>query len=509
MAPIVEVEVEEGGLNMMLTAVIASASAAFCMCVGVVVYLRRSGTPGKGKVTEITISEYSGSNSLFRRSSADESALSNIAGKKISMQAVDSSRVQESHPGGEFLAQFHVSGDVVHADGRAGGPATGDSSDLTGQDSSEIEERLFEADMEEEEPVLRPISKMYSPELMAGSVGRFGTGMKPKLPVFRPAASETRTSLVWNAPGPSGRRAPISLTSDLIVLSPHGNEADDVVLDECEPDMPQVAESLEPRVRQFEGKVGALQVTFEDVDGELSDMGYVSPAAANGDDLVGAAQAGAATRARGVAPEDEGEDKAAAAEAETGIDVNKHREKKRSFFSAPSIFQRKKSYVQDQAHEAPSVGAAPNVQTRALKNESAPAPVDPAPGDDDGKDAGTSGNDKGNDSIPGASGGIVCDDERVSAELVVLNDPANEMEAGAEQAMPRIAQDTSEAKQQEMDKVEHTGQDLVLPSLAGKMEEGFEEEAEPGKDSSVAVLVAREGAGEPRIAQVLFAYCLS
>lgn len=462
---IVETESEAGGLDLMLTAIIASAGAAFCMCVGVVVYLRRSGLPVKGKFTEVTISEYSGSNSLFRRSSVDESALGNIAGRKISMQAVDSTRVQESHPGGNFLAKFQVSGDVVHADGRTGGPATGDSSDFTGQDSSEIEERLFEADMEEEEPAMRPISKTYTAELLAGSVGRFGSGMKPKLPVFRPAVTETSASLVWNAPGPSGKKAPISLTSDLIVLSPHGEDPDEVVLEESEPDMPQAAQTSASRAKRFEGKVGNLQVALQNGDRERSDQGNASPQKEGGDD-PNAVQEGTQIDAK-VEAGDEHE------EAVTPEAADDKSTRKRSFFSAhpsllqrPSIFQRKRTIRQDKPSEAQNVEAAPaGVQayalgTKAPEHESVPMP------DQLGEHRSTEAEveeDRG-------SKALASDGDRVSAELVVLSSTYDSANNGVETM-------ESETKTAE--------QDLALPSLAGKMEDSFEEEAEPGDPATL------------------------
>ena len=170
--------------------------------------------------TRVSMSEISGTDSLFGKSSSqlDADALAGITGKKISMKALDSSRVQESHPGSDYLANFKVSGEIVHADGQAAEHSSRDSP-TTGPDSSEIEARLFEADLEEEEPVMRPITESYAPEMLAGSVGRFGTGMKPKLHAFRPAASEADTSLVWNTPGPEGKMEPITLSADLVVLS--------------------------------------------------------------------------------------------------------------------------------------------------------------------------------------------------------------------------------------------------------------------------------------------------
>ena len=85
---------------------------------------------------------------------------------------------------------------------------------------------------------MHTITKSFTPEILSGSVGRFGTGMKPKLPKFssfRPAAAETATSLVWNAPGPNGAKEPLTLTADLVVLTPH--EDGEVVMEEEEPEM--------------------------------------------------------------------------------------------------------------------------------------------------------------------------------------------------------------------------------------------------------------------------------
>jgi len=448
--PIVEVEMEDGGIDVMLTAIIASAGAAICICLGVLVYVRRSAAPSKGKFTEVTISEYSGAQSLFRRSSVDESALSNIAGRKISMQAVDSSRVQESHPGGDFLSKFQVSGDMVHADGRPGGPATGDSSDLTGQDSSEIEERLFEADMdmEEEEPVMRPISQTYTPEVLAGSVGRFGTGMKPLLPMFRPAASETATSLVWNAPGPSGKKAPVTLTSDLIVLSPHAEEGDEVAMDEHEPEMQGAADSPEKRVKQFEGKVGGA-VSFEDEpDHQEIVETQESPANENGDrgvrEDITEVNAGGQDADGAPGP----------VESEAREHLIKSTSRKRSFFSAPSIFQRKSVR---QGQESPSEMPRPEA-TSAAQTESTNEQVPDV--SQEGLPAVLAFSEENGDSRDVVDGG-----ELVSADLVVLSSQDDTMPAAQESTHRRGAVGTDGA--------------LDLPMLAGKMDDGFEEEAEP------------------------------
>ena len=452
--PIAEVETAASGIDVMMTAIIASAGAAVCICLGVFVYVRRSAATTKGKFTEFTISDYSGEHSLFRRSSVDESALSNIAGRKISMQAVDSSRVQESHPGGGLLSRFQVSGDMVHADGRpaGAGPATGDSSDLTGQDSSEIEERLFEADMEEEEPVMRPISQTYGPEVLAGSVGRFGTGMKPLLPTFRPAAAETATSLVWNATGPSGKTAPVTLTSDLIVLSPHGEEDEEVEMEEHEPEMPEESNAPDKRFKQFEGKVGG-GVTFE---GEQQDRQEIvdrqeSPAYENGDREVH--EVGAQDKVEGK----DADNTPDPSKSEAGPHLIKGMPRKRSFFSAPSIFQRKAARQgQEKPSEIPRLETTSAAQTKRTNGQVSDAAEElPAvlPTSDNGHNA------RG-DVEDDVGGG-----ELVSADLVVLG--------SEDDRMPPVQQSIRGAVS--------TDRTLDFPTLAGKMDDGFEEEAEPGK----------------------------
>jgi len=248
--PTIEEEVvRDSGFKLLFIIIIVCGGVACILCLALGCYLRRSGhSTGKRSKTAsntvgpVPVQFFSSSNSLWGSSRADldPTALTNVTGKRIS-QALDSSRVQESHPASDYMSTFQVRSDMVHADGRANAPrpVAGDSSHA----SSELEARLFDADMEEEEPHLRPITHSYTPEMLAGSVGRFGTGMKPKLPSFRPAVSETATSLVWNAPGPSGKVEPISLTADLIVLSPL--EASDVVLEEDDPESLEMAPSLE------------------------------------------------------------------------------------------------------------------------------------------------------------------------------------------------------------------------------------------------------------------------
>jgi len=186
------------------------------------------------------------------------------SGKKISLKALDSTRVQESYPGGEFLrAAFSVSSDMVHADGQAAISTVDHSEDSSEIAGDRIEATLLGADMEEEEPEMVTVS--YTPEVLAGSVGRFGTGMKPKLHSFRPAAREADTSLVWNAPGPEGKMVPVSLTVDLVVQSPHGEE--EIVLEEDEPDMNTPLATPQVSIRAvLQGKQGQASRARQDPD---------------------------------------------------------------------------------------------------------------------------------------------------------------------------------------------------------------------------------------------------
>ena len=204
---------------------------------------------------------------LWVASSKNLKDVSEVSGKKISLKALDSTRVQESTPGGEFFrAAFGLSSDMVLADGQTALNSADQSEDSSEIAAERIEATLMGADMEEEEPDMQAVS--YTPELPGGSVGRFGTGMKPKLPSFRPTVREADTSLVWNAPGPGGKRVPVSLTVDLVVQSPHGGE--EVVLEEDEPDMNTPLTSPPVSIRAIlQGKQGKTAHTKQAADGAI------------------------------------------------------------------------------------------------------------------------------------------------------------------------------------------------------------------------------------------------
>ena len=220
-APPVANDEEEGGLKFIIVVVlIACGSGIGLSCLAIGLYLRQSGRKDAGK----DIPEKS------------------KKGKKVSMKSLESQRSQDSHPKDQY-PDLSLSGDIVHADGREGGSSHG-SSGFAGKDtSSEIEERLFEQGLEEDEPDMeeiadRPLAQSLGRESLSGSVGTLSFGQKPK-PVTgssRPQASESASSLVWHAPGPTGKREPFLLSSDLVVLSPMGN--DEVIFEEQDPEAP-------------------------------------------------------------------------------------------------------------------------------------------------------------------------------------------------------------------------------------------------------------------------------
>jgi hypothetical protein len=209
--------------------------------------------------------EVSGLNSLWGSSGLYDPAHTKVSGKKISIQ--QSTRIQESIPEDQYFAAFTIVGDMI----QAGGPSSADTSH-TAHSSSEIEARLFEADMEEEEPALLPVSHSYTSEMLSGSVGRFGTGMKPlfrsRTPQsVRPTASEAAASLVWNAKDESGKVETMVLSADLVVLSPH--ELDDIVMEEDEPEEENIVSSSEENTVSLTADLVLISLH---VDGEESVM---------------------------------------------------------------------------------------------------------------------------------------------------------------------------------------------------------------------------------------------
>ena len=255
--------------------VIVCGSVIGMMCLAGGFFFRSSGAHpasklkkvGKPNLSARAPSGASYASELWGTSSKNLQDVSEVSGKKISLKALDSTRVQESNPGGEFLrAAFGLSSDMVHADGQTVFNSADQSEDSSEIAAERIEATLMGADMEEEEPDMQAVS--YTSELLAGSVGRFGTGMKPKLPSFRPTAREADTSLVWNAPGPGGKKVPVSLTIDLVVQSPHGGE--EVVLEEDEPDMNTPLTSPPVSIRAIlQGKQGKTAHTKQAAEGAI------------------------------------------------------------------------------------------------------------------------------------------------------------------------------------------------------------------------------------------------
>ena len=242
--------IEAGGLKFVIIVIIAlCAGGIFLLCPAVGWYVRRY--TKKDNKTE------------FAFGTSNSEALpplgSKKVGVKVSMKTLDSSRVQESHPKSVYPASFMASLDRRHADGRKVAPSSDGSAGSKVRDtSSDPTDRRSHSDMDEEEPDMeelprRPIANSYISEMLAGAVGKLGAGVKTTVPRYQqPAASEADTSLIWNVSGRPGVIEPVSvsLTSDLIVMSPY-TEAEGF-LDESEPQMGPPNQSMKNDIRALD-----------------------------------------------------------------------------------------------------------------------------------------------------------------------------------------------------------------------------------------------------------------